>query len=159
MLIADYAVLGPDSKLTAVGAGWQVTQGVPAPSPTGVGAPPQSIVAIVEVPQELAGDQVALTLTFRDSAGQPVLMPAPEGAEPQPLRVAQLAVLQRPSVPGAYLPPSVRCRIGLVFGIPAGLPVTPNETYQWTLHIDDETRPEWTADFYLLGPNPGPVLG
>lgn len=158
LLVADYAVMGADGKLTAVGGGWQITQAT-VPTPAGPGLPGQSVAALVEVPQAHAGEQVALTLTFRNASNEPVLAPAPEGAEPQPLRLAQLIVLQKPQVLGGFVPPHVPCRIGLVMSLPPGLPVPLGETYMWTLHIDDETRADWSAQFYVLAPQAPPVFG
>jgi len=41
----------------------------------------------------------------------------------------------------------------------SGLPLSPNRTYTWRVKVDHHTREEWTEKFYVLTPDPGPVVG
>lgn len=79
--------------------------------------------------------------------------------QPGAIRVAQLAKIERPSLPGTYLPSDVPSRIQMIMNFPNGLPLQPGRMYKWQLEIDSDSRPEWEASFFIIGPPPAPVMG
>jgi hypothetical protein len=158
LILADYAVFDAAGKLNLVGGIWVATQAIP--TPLGPGLPEQHVVAIIDIPQDFAGEQVAVTLALRDPSGEPVRAPiASAGEEPQYVRVAQVATIEKPRIPGVQAPKELSCRINVQMGLPLGLPLEPGNVYSWTVHIDDVTRPEWSTPFYLVGLPTGPVWG
>jgi hypothetical protein len=49
--------------------------------------------------------------------------------------------------------------VGIAMGIPLGLAVPAGHSYRWTLHIDDMSKDEWSAGFYVVNPPAPPVIG
>jgi hypothetical protein len=154
VVLADYAAAEPPAgKINAIGVGWQIT----AIAPTG-GTPPQTIVVLIDVPQSFAGEQVALTLSLRDATNNIVEVPQPDGSR-QSVRIAQLAVINKPAVPGVALPRDMPARVQVVVALPTGLALQPGELYTWQLDIDGTRKPEWATSFYVVAPAPPAVLG
>lgn len=153
VFVADHAVADPPgNKINALGVAWQVT----TLSPSGA-TPGQAVVAVIEVPQRFAGDEVALSLSLRDSADNVVALPQPPDGNPQPMRVAQVAVVDKPLLPGVATPKELKSRMQIVLGLPSGLTLRPGELYTWRLEIDGTTRDDWTASFFVV-PAPSQVV-
>ena len=150
VLLGDFASVDPAGKITVIGAGWTVT---------GVGqlggTAPNAVMAFIDVPSKFYGDSCSVELALFDDTGTPVNMPG-QGA----IRAAQIAKIERPSVPGApSLPPDFPSRIQILMNFPVGLPLAAGQRYTWRLQIDGNSRPDWEAYFYVLGPPPSPVIG
>src|SRR5687768_7635417 len=73
MLLADSAQ-AVDGKLYVLGGGWTVTGPEPAPS---------AIALLIEVPWDRCNTQHQFRLDLVDNDGDPVLVPTPEGDQPQ----------------------------------------------------------------------------
>jgi len=93
IFLADFASADPAGKINALGVGWQFTplmqQGL---------TPGQAVAALIELPRQFVGHQVAVSLTLLDGAGEPVTTPGPSPDQPgQVVRVGQLPVVQMPT--------------------------------------------------------------
>lgn len=154
VLVADYISVDAAGKLTAVGAAFTLS----ALQPDGH-TPPVHAAVLVDVPGSQVGQDFALSVSLVDEdSGQAVLVPGPTG-DREPMRVAQVVQAQSPSVPGMLVPSSVPGRVQLVLGFPQGLPLEAGHSYRWSVEIDGQTRPEWSAWFHVPAPAPGPVFG
>jgi hypothetical protein len=153
VLLADYVAVDAAGKLTAVGAAFTLT-GLQPDGHT----PPMHVAVLVDVPGEHVGQDFSLGVSLRDDVtGRPVLVPGQDGEEP--LQVAQVMRAQAPAVPGMVIPASVPGRVQVVLGFPQGLPLTQGHSYRWSVELDGQTRPEWSALFHVPSPAPGPVFG
>ncbi|HUR51587.1 MAG TPA: hypothetical protein VMZ11_05645 [Mycobacteriales bacterium] len=154
VLLADYIAADAGGKLTAVGAAFTLT----GLGPDGH-TPPQHVAVVVDVPPQHLGQDFALGISLvEEGSDAPVLVPGGTG-EPEALRVAQVVQAQAPSVPGMMVPSTVPGRVQLVLGFPQGLPLQAGSTYRWTVELDGQSRPEWTAWFHVPAAAPGPVFG
>lgn len=154
VLLADYVAVDSSGKLTAVGAAFTLT-GLQPDGHT----PPVHVAVLVDVPGSHVGHDFALGVSLVDDAsGQPVLVPGPNG-ESEALRVAQVVQAQAPSIPGMVVPANVPGRVQLVLGFPQGLPLEIGHSYRWSVELDGQTRPEWSAWFHVPAQAPGPVFG
>jgi hypothetical protein len=163
VLLADYIGIDAGGKVNAIGAGFTLTQLQPtglSPSEGAAGVTgAMHLIALIDVPSKYAGHEFAVSLELRDdSADTAVKLPSPTGV-PEPLRIQQMVKAERPSLPGAYLPSDVPCRVQLSLGFPNGLPLTQGGFYSWRLQIDGRDRKDWRAAFHVLGPPPPPVFG
>jgi hypothetical protein len=154
VLVADYVSVDSAGKLTAVGAGFMLT----ALQPDGQ-SPPQHLAVLVEVPNAESGHDFALGVSLIDeTTGQPVLVPGPSG-EPEALRLAQVVQAQAPALQGMLVPSGVPGRVQLVLAFPQGLPLEVGHSYRWSVEVDGQTQPGWSAWFHVPSPAPGPVFG
>ena len=153
VVLADFANQDGAGKVNLLGANWLIT-GI---QPTGM-IPPQTLVVFVDVPARFHGEDFAVSVALCDDAGEPVNVPGPTG-EMQPLRVQQLLRAERPMVPGVNVPPEVSGRVQVILTFGGGIPLAPGGRYRWRAEIDGNTNPQWEADFYVVGPSPGPVFG
>jgi hypothetical protein len=154
VLVADFAASDMLGKVNALGLGWHVTR----IGPGGV-TPPQSVVALIEVPGSFGSQSMAAELSLLDAADELVTVPGPDGTE-QAVRVAQ--VLQIPPLilnPGEIMPPDLTIRLQVAVNIPVGVQLAPNSMYKWRLALDSKTDPGWEARFWVVGLGPGPVFG
>lgn len=156
VLVADYIGVDSGGKVNALGAGFAFA----GMQPTGLTSP-QYVIVLVDVPARFAGQQFALTLELRnETTGQPVMISTAPGGQLEPLRIQQVATVQAPQIPGAYLPlDSVLSRIQMPVGFADGLPLQQGHLYAWRVQIDTQARPGWKAQFYVPGPPPPPVIG
>jgi hypothetical protein len=127
-MLADYAAAA-DGKLTAVGAGWNVT----GPQPV-----PFAIALLVEVPWHLTNKQHTVRLELIDLDGNPV---TPTGAdEPQTIEL-QFEIGRPPGLrPGTMLPVPLPINHG-----PMSLP--PGGHYEWRLTVNGEAHEDWRLAF------------
>lgn len=154
VLLADYIGVDAAGKINAIGACFALS-GV---QQTGLTAP-QYVAAVVDVPGKYAGQELTLGLELRDEeTGSAVTLPGPSG-QLEAVRIQQVAVVHRPSVPGLHIPESVFCRLQSTVAFPNGLPLPSGRSYAWRLEIDGQHRDEWTARFHVPGPPPPPVFG
>jgi hypothetical protein len=146
VLLADFANQDPANKINLLGAHWNIT-GV---QPNGATSP-QAVVIFIELPPHFQGKDFTVSVALLDEAGSPVDVPSPSG-ERQPLRLRQPFRVERPEV---GVPPDVPSRIQAILNFHTGIPLTANRQYRWQVEIDDISRPEWEAGFYVVGPPPG----
>lgn len=170
ILMSDYAVFDPSNqKTTILGAGIAILQGQPisgltydhtAPNQV-VATPPFSVVASVFIPSEYTGEEYALSLDLRDSAGNVISIPGEHGEEK--MRITQLVQVEAPHIPGVRIPREAhKARYQMVANFANGLPLPSNKTYCWTVEIDGNKEAYWQTDFYLFSPHVngrGPVIG
>jgi hypothetical protein len=149
VLVADALSVDGSGKLNLLGGNFSLT----SLQITGLTSS-HSVVVLIDIPPKFYGDSFAFGLTLVDEADQPVELPG-QGV----LRVQQLVPVQRPSVQGAILPPTLPARAQIAMNFSSGLPLRPGQLYKWQVEIDGNKRPEWSTWFYILGPPPTPVLG
>jgi hypothetical protein len=153
LMLADFANADATGKLNIIGGGWQVT----ARLSTGM-TPPICVIARVEVPASHYGEQIAWSMSLLGEAGDVVSLPGPSG-ELQALRIQQLAKVEKPNVPGLFLPPnSLRSQVQVVLNFSGGLLLAPG-AYSWLFEIDGNEEPHWNIEFVVLGPPAQPVIG
>jgi hypothetical protein len=149
LLLGDHAAVDAAGKVNFLGAGWTITQIVQ----TGLTAP-HSVLVMIDVPSKFYGDSVPVSLSLLDDTRQPVEPPGNP-----PIRMAQLAKIERPQMQGVALPQDLPARIQILMGFPMGLPLERGRKYTWQLEIDSTTKPDWETWFYVVGPPPQPVIG
>lgn len=135
VLLADSAQISSDRKLHALGLGWTVTS-----TPT----PPATIVIWVIATVTEAKSEISLRLELVSAHdGAPFMIHSSEG--PVPLQIAgKLAVTPvGPSLSAPLMAP-------LVFPLPPGLELVAGQTYKWQIHLNDETHPDWSAEFDIV---------
>lgn len=160
LLLADYASVDAAGKLNVIGGGLTVigqpAQVVPG-GPTGFTASFGLIVSVTVDPT-LYRSECALEVALEDSKGELVELPGPAG-RPQKMRIAQNVVFDE-SAPVAGVPRSLlRARTLLVLMFNNGLPLAIGQRYVWRVRIDHDSRDDWTEEFFIPGPPPGPVIG
>lgn len=155
LLIADYVAADAAGKLNVVGGGLGV---LGLNQETGFTAP-FGVVVIIAVPPNLDGAETSVEVILEDSTGAPVGLPGPAG-EPQIMRVAQNVTFEEKNLSAVGVPRrALRPRYQWILMFGAGLPLSINQRYLWRVKLDHETRDEWTEEFVVPGPPPGPVLG
>ena len=155
VLLADYASADAAGKINMIGAGYVLAGWDSGTNSTA----PMHVAVIMDVAGRHAGEQFTFELELRDtSLSEVVSLPGPTG-QSQALRVSQLALAERPMVPGLHLPQDVPCRVQLTLGFPNGLPLVPGHHYSWQLKIDGQRRPNWSADFFVPDVPKGPIFG
>ena len=131
LLLADAAQVA-DGKLYLLGAGWSVT----GPGPT-----PSAVAIKIEVPWDQTNVAHHFELELVDEDGQPVTMPAADGAA-QPVQTAGSFEVGRP----AGLRPGTPIDVPLAINIgPLALP--PDQRFSWRLTIDGQSHEDWQANF------------
>jgi hypothetical protein len=154
LLLADYIGVDAAGKLNALGAGFAVS-GI---QPNGLTAP-MYLAAVIEIPSKFAGQELSASLELRDEeTGSAVQLTGPSG-QLEALRIQQVVKVERPALPGVYIPERMFCRVQLNVGFQTGLPLAPGHFYEWRLEIDGQHRKGWHVSFFVLGPPPGPVFG
>jgi hypothetical protein len=154
LLLADYIGVDAAGKLNALGASFAMT-GI---QPNGLTVP-MYLAAVIEIPSKYAGQEFSACLELRDGeTGSAVQITGPSG-QLEALRIQQVAKVERPSIPGVYIPERMFSRVQLNVGFQAGLPLTPGRFYEWRLEIDGQHQKSWYVSFYVVGPPPGPVFG
>jgi hypothetical protein len=152
VILADFANTDAASKLNMLGGGWQVTR----LTQTGLTGP-VALVAMIEVPPNLAKTEFAVSLTLHDEADEQVKIPAPNGSM-EALRIAQIVKAEVPNIPGVLLHGKVWSRVQLVLNFPNGLPLRAGQAYSWKLEIEGHHNDQWRASFMVAG-TPQPVIG
>lgn len=135
VLLADSAQISSDRKLHALGLGWTVTS-----TPT----PPATVVIWVITTATEAESVISLRLELVSAHdGTPFMILGSEG--PVPLQIAgNLSVT--PVDPSLSAP----LTLPLVFPLPPGLELVAGQTYKWQIHLNDETHPDWSAEFDIV---------
>jgi len=149
-VLSDFANVDGTGKVNALGVNWSIT----GLAPTGL-TPPQTLVALIDIPAKLAGQPFTVCLTLLDESGAAVV---PAG-QSDAVRVQQLASVQRPAVPNVILPEELPYKHQVTVNFGNGLPLQPGRMYHWRLEIDGNTRPEWETSFFVAGPPPAPLIG
>ena len=154
LLLADYIGVDAAGKLNALGAGFAMS-GI---QPNGLTAP-MYLAAVIVIPSKYAGQELSACLELRDEeTGSAVQLTGPSGQQ-EALRIQQVVKVDRPALPGLYIPERMPCRVQLNIGFQTGLPLAPGRFYEWRLEIDGQHKKDWHVSFYVLGPAPGPVFG
>lgn len=152
ILIADYVSIDESGKMYVVGGGVQVIGYVPQSGTTAGFA----IAWEIQAPPDAYGQEFSQELTLRTRSGEVVEIPGPAG--PQKMRIANVARIERPRLPGVpedAVPPVVR---GVVY-FANGLPLPPGEPYYWEVGIDGESKDDWKTYMYVNGVPRPPVFG
>lgn len=138
--VADFAMADPGGKATIVGSGISVlTHTSGKPSTTRF-----SVVVEIEVPYDLLPQDFPIEIALVDGAGGLV---SPGGS--QPLRIAQMAAVERPQrSAGLHYPrESLRGRTRLVVDFAQGLPLPAGAAYSWRVMVDGDATRTWTYPF------------
>jgi len=155
LLLADYAAVDAAGKLNVIGGGITLVGFNPQAGLTA----PFAVVVSVSVPPELYGAECSVEIVLEDDGGGAVSLPGPAG-EVQSIRVGQAVIFERPVFNGSHVPQgAIRARTHWVMAFSTGLPLAIGQRYVWRVRIDHETRPDWTEEFFVPGPMPGPVFG
>src|SRR5262249_44723846 len=112
----------------------------------------------VSVPPKLYNAECAIEIVLEDSTGTPVALPGPTG-EAQVMRVGQAVRFEEPKPLPGIPRHTLRSRTQWVLAFATGLPLPVGQRYAWRVKIDHQTRGDWTEEFVLPGPVPGPVIG
>ncbi len=154
VLVADYIGVDAAARINALGVGFSIT----GMGQNGFSAP-HHVADLIDIPSQYAGEVFALTLELRDKdANTVVQVPGPAGAL-EALRIQQATRVERPNLPGYYLPQEMFCRVQAAIAFVNGITLTPGRFYAWSLEIDGHHRPGWEATFYAPGPPPPMVFG
>lgn len=154
VLLADHIAVDGAGKINALGVGFTIVGSNPQGATSA-----QSVAAVIDVPARYAGEQYAISLELRDETAGHVVAIASEAGKAEALRVQQIVIANKPQLSNVFIPDSVQCRSQVVLAFPTGLQLTHGHSYQWRLEIEGQHRPGWSADFFVAGPTPGPVLG
>ncbi|GMA33422.1 hypothetical protein [Litorihabitans aurantiacus] len=154
--VADFAMAEPGGKATIVGSGISVLTHTAGKAST----TRFSVVVEIEVPYDLLPQDFPIEVALVDGAGGLV---SPGGG--QPLRIAQLASVERPQRTAglSYPREALRGRTRMVVDFAQGLPLPADAAYAWRVLVDgDETR-SWTYPFAVAtsgaATGAGPVIG
>lgn len=138
MTLADYAVVTPDGKLTAVGCAWNVLRIGDQPFPF-------HVAAQIDVPWHRTNEKHTWRLELVDRDGQ--LATFGEGDDAQTVVPTDTFELGRPS--GA--PRGAMFPMPLVVAFQHGLPFAPeNGWFEFRLFINDETHEDWRLAFHTV---------
>lgn len=154
LLIADYAAADAAQKLNVIGGGIAVIGFVPTTAQTAAFA----LVVWITVPVKHYNAECAVEIVLEDSGGSPVALPSPTG-ESQIMRIGQVVRFEEPKLPPGVPRRAIRARTQWVVGFATGLPLPVGQRYVWRVKIDHQTRDNWTEEFVVPGPVPGPVIG
>jgi len=131
MLLADAAQVA-EGKLNILGGGWDVC----GPGPT-----PMAVAVILEVPPSEARRKHTWSLVLVDENGEPALLPA-DGQKSTVAIQGEIQRIRSPKSASPDRPDSLRFTVNM-----APLPLEPNTSYAWRLHIDNKTRKDWQVSF------------
>jgi len=130
IMLAD-AANAAEGKLYVLGGGWTVTGPQPCPF---------AIALLIEVPWDRCNSLHQFRLNLVDIDGNAVLVPTPEGEQPQVIE-GGFEVGRPPGVkPGT--PMSIPLAINM-----GTQPIPPGGRYEWRLTIDGEAREDWPLPF------------
>jgi len=157
LVLADYAVADQLGKLQMVGGGLQIvgrdhTQGMSSAF---------ALVVSLDFPPEVFNEQYTFEVVLEDLSGAPVeLMAPPAHGNSNVMRFGQTLQVEEPSFRGNGVPRhALPARSHVVLYFNTGLPLPAGQVLVWRARIDGDSRPEWTMQFFVLGPVAGPVLG
>lgn len=155
--VADFAIADQGGKATIVGSGISVlalAQGKQSTTRF-------SVVVEIELPYELLPQDFPIEVALTTSSGQLV---APGGGQ-QPLRIAQMATIERPQRANGldYPREALRGRTRLVVDFAQGLPLPAGMAYAWRVTVDGDATRAWSYPFAVAASGtqggPGPVIG
>lgn len=154
LLIADYASADSAGKLNVVGGGLGALGFVP-----NIGQTSSFVLVVwITVPPRHYNAECAVEIVLEDSTGNPVSLPGPTGVS-QVVRVGHAVRFEEPKAVAGIPRGTLRARMQWVLAFATGLPLPVGQRYRWRVKIDTESRDDWTEDFVIPGPMPGPVLG
>lgn len=160
-MLADYVASDAVGKLNLIGGGLSVI------APTTEQAPgvalgntlPFGVIASVAVGPRFHGTECAVELGLEDDRGKQVQLPSQGDSGLQAVRIGQTVRFAKPNFPdGMGVPASrLRARTQWVLMFPGGLPLSPDALYRWRVRIDQQSRDDWTEEFYVPSP-PAPLV-
>lgn len=155
LLLADYASTDASAKINMIGGGFSLAFADLTTRTTA----PMHLIVLVDIHGRHAGRQVTVEVELRNlDADEVVALPTPLGGV-EAVRMAQVATLEKPLIPGVFLPDDFPCRVQMLLGFPQGLPLPVGKRYAWRLRIDGQRRRHWDALFFVPEPPKGPVFG
>jgi hypothetical protein len=154
LLVADYASADVGGKLNVIGGGIAVLGHVPTAGQTA----PFALVVWITVPPRHYNAECAVEIVLEDASGNPISLPGPTG-QAQVMRVGQAVRFEEPKLLPGVARHVLRSRTQYVLAFPTGLPLPVGQQYVWRVKIDHQTRDDWTEQFVVPGPVPGPVIG
>lgn len=122
-------------KLHALGAGWNLT-----PAPT----PPMALMAFIDCPWDQTNQKHKIVIELVDSDGHVVTGGTGPLGNPEPaVRIEAEIEVERP--PGVT--PGSPIREFLALNLPPGMPVAPDQTYEFRMTINGKPVDGWLARF------------
>lgn len=156
-VVADYMAVGPQSKLTFVGAGISFV----SVDPMSGQSAPLSICATATFHPKFVGESPQVVLTLETEDGAVLELPArADQLEGQPVRVevGSATPLAQTVIDGFEIPAdAIRPKVNVLMQFQNGLPLQPGHRYVWRITIDGETRDDWTESIYVaksINPTP-----
>lgn len=155
IILADFAMVGGDGKLSVVGGGVAVL----GFDPTAGVSTRFSLVVAVTVPTELCPAEFPVEVSLY-SGGELVKLPDLAG-EGSPLRVASIVRLEAPAHPALSVAQReyIGSRHFFVLDLGNGLPLAPGGTYEWRSRIDGDDDHQAVYAFAVAAPPSAPVFG
>lgn len=153
VLLADYVGIDGGGKANALGVGFTIT------SLAGALTAPQHVAVLIDVPAKHLGQDFALSLQLKNDTDDQIVQVASPSGQLEALRVQQVARAERPQIPNVYLPATMFGRVQIMIAFPTGIQLAPSKFYSWQVQIDGQTKPDWQASFYVVGPPPGAIFG
>lgn len=137
LLLCDFAQAA-EGKLYIAGGGWSVR---------GPGSP-MAVAIRIEVPWIEANRPHTWALSLLTADGEPVVVDTPMG--PQPVHVEQPFEVGRPA--GLREGTPLDLNLAINFG---PIPLPSDQRYEFRLHIDGATQPDWHVSFLTAAPPAG----
>lgn len=155
--LADFAMADQVGKANILGAGLSVITLAAGKNVTARFA----VVVEIELAYAMLPQDFPIEIALFDATGQLV---SPGGG--QPLRIAQLASIERPQQAGGLTYPreSLRGRTRLIVDFAQGLPLPAGVAYSWRVTLDGDSSRAWTYPFVVAGTGAqgsaaGPIIG
>ena len=155
--VADFAMADQVGKANILGAGLSVITLAPGKAATAR----FSVVVEIELAYAVLPQDFPIEIALFDASGSLV---TPGGG--QPLRIAQMASIERPQQAGGLIYPreSLRGRTRLIVDFAQGLPLPSGAAYSWRVTLDGDSSRAWTYPFVVAGSGAqpsasGPVIG
>lgn len=153
VLIADFVNVENSGKLNIVGGGLTTLES----GPDGM-TPPFSVLATLDFKPSFDGGKFQFGFELVDKDGHPVELDGPEGKSRIQLSNEQTAGLapnspefqRRLGVPPGVIPIGLRS----VVTLGTGLPLVPDNFYQWRLTVDSQEVPGGNQFFYVKSQTP-----
>lgn len=146
LILADAAQADQAGKAHALGLAWNA---IPTP------APAIALVVIVDCPWDQTNTEHKLTIDLLDSDGQPVSFQQGPLGQPMPaVHIEAGFEVGRP--PG--VPHGSSIRQHLCINIAPGMPLSPNQNYEFRLQVDGEHTDSWLSTFFVIPPQVPPAF-
>lgn len=155
LVLSDYVGVDGGGKVNILGAGISLM----GQQPNGL-SPGMCLAVFIDLPSKYHGQQFALSVELRDETNdRAVMVPMPPAGAPGALRIQQMVLVQRPTIPNLYLPETLPGRVQMQLAFLDGVPVQPGTLYSWQVQIDGQGKQSWRSWFYVPAPPAPPVIG